>query len=162
MMLVLKLLCLVLVTVMVSLSLAHALELPGKMRLNREQYLAVQPIYYPGFTFAGISEPAAVIALAALLIFTPEGAPGFWLIAGALAATVLESALYWILTAPVNKVWVRGQKLSGGAQKFFGAGAGGLEDQDWTVLRDRWERSHLYRGVCSAAAFFLLAAAIVD
>ncbi len=48
---------LLLVRVTAALSLAHALEWPGKMRLTREQYLAVQPIYYPGFTYAGICEP---------------------------------------------------------------------------------------------------------
>ncbi len=43
-------------------SLAHALELPGKMRLNKASYRTVQPIYYPGFTAAGIAEPAGIIA----------------------------------------------------------------------------------------------------
>jgi hypothetical protein len=157
----LKILTLVLVVVTVSLSLAHALELPGKMRLEREQYLAVQPIYYPGFTYAGICEPAAVAALIALLILTPGGTPAFWLIAGALAAAVLESALYWILTAPVNRVWMQGQKLSGSAQKFFGTGDGRQEGQDWKVLRNRWERSHVYRAIAAAASFFLLSMAVV-
>ena len=73
----LKILALILVVVTVSLSLAHALELPGKMRLEREQYLAVQPIYYPGFTYAGICEPVAVIALIILLVLTPSRTPAF-------------------------------------------------------------------------------------
>jgi hypothetical protein len=38
-----------LVAVAMSLALAHALELPGKMRLDRKTYHAVQSIYYPGF-----------------------------------------------------------------------------------------------------------------
>jgi hypothetical protein len=42
-----------LAAVTMALSLAHALELPGKLRLGKEQYLAVQPIYYPGFTIGG-------------------------------------------------------------------------------------------------------------
>jgi hypothetical protein len=42
-----------------ALSLAHALEVPGKLRLNKEQYLAVQTIYYPGFTLGGIAEFAS-------------------------------------------------------------------------------------------------------
>lgn len=29
-------------------ALAHAMEYPGKMRLSRDAYLTVQPIYYPG------------------------------------------------------------------------------------------------------------------
>ena len=47
---VLQVITLVLVAVGVSLTLAHALELPGKMRLRKEEYVAVQSIYYPGFT----------------------------------------------------------------------------------------------------------------
>ena len=160
---VLKISALILVAVTAALSLAHALEWPGKMRLNREQYLAVQPIYYPGFTYAGFCEPAAVLALIALLILTPGGTRAFWLIAGALAAAALESALYWILTAPVNRVWMRGQKLPGTAHKFFGTGKGMQEErQDWKALRDRWEKSHVYRAIAATAAFLLLAVAIVD
>ncbi len=41
---------LVLVAIAMALALAHALELPGKLRLSKEEYLTVQPIYYPGFT----------------------------------------------------------------------------------------------------------------
>jgi hypothetical protein len=35
-----------------SKALAHALELPGQPRLDKEPYLAVQSICYPGFTIA--------------------------------------------------------------------------------------------------------------
>jgi hypothetical protein len=42
-----------LVSIAMALSLAHALELPGKLRLDKEAYLTVQPIYYPGFTIGG-------------------------------------------------------------------------------------------------------------
>ena len=47
----LELLSVCLVAVAVALPLAHALEWPGKMRLDKEAYLATQPIYYPGFTW---------------------------------------------------------------------------------------------------------------
>jgi hypothetical protein len=53
----LKMASLLLVVATVIPSVAHALELPGKRRLTREQYLAVQPIYYPGFTIVGAAEP---------------------------------------------------------------------------------------------------------
>lgn len=51
--------------------LAHALELPGKLQLSKEQYLAVQAIYYPGFTFGGITEPRGVIVTALLVWLLP-------------------------------------------------------------------------------------------
>lgn len=50
---VLQVLAVILVAVAMALSLAHALELPGKMRLDSETYYAMQPIYYPGFTIGG-------------------------------------------------------------------------------------------------------------
>src|SRR5436305_14504595 len=66
-----------------GLALAHALELPGKLRLDKERYLAVQPIYYPGFTIGGgIAEVGGIIAVLALLISLPRGTTQFWLVAG--------------------------------------------------------------------------------
>ena len=70
---VLQVITLVLVAVGVSLTLAHALELPGKMRLRKEEYVAVQSIYYPGFTIgAFFGEFGAIIAALVLLIATPS------------------------------------------------------------------------------------------
>jgi hypothetical protein len=52
----------VLVALAMIPAVAHALELPGKMRLSKDIYFAVQRIYYPGFTFAGIAEPASCLS----------------------------------------------------------------------------------------------------
>ena len=60
-----------------ALSLAHALELPGKLRLDKETYCAVQTIYYPGFTVGGFAEVLSVIAAAALLLMTPTQSAAF-------------------------------------------------------------------------------------
>ncbi|TIX44521.1 MAG: DUF1772 domain-containing protein, partial [Mesorhizobium sp.] len=46
---------LLLVAVSMALSLAHALELPGKLRLKEATYRSVQAIYYPGFTIGGFA-----------------------------------------------------------------------------------------------------------
>jgi hypothetical protein len=160
MMVVLKLVCLFLVVSTVIPSAAHVLELPGKMRLSREQYLAVQPIYYPGFTVIGVAEPLSIIALAVLLALSPRATSTFWLIAGATLASMLTHLLYWILTAPVNRAWLEDERLSGSAQRFFGA-RGSTNERDWTRLRDRWEQSHLYRAVTSVVAFVLLSIAFL-
>ncbi len=156
----LQVVALILVSITMALSLAHALEFPGKMRLTREQYLAVQPIYYPGFTFAGAGEPLAVPAIAALLALTPAGSTKFGLTMAALIAAALTHLLYWLLTAPVNKVWLKDIRLSKSSERFFGMDAGTGPDQDWTALRDHWERSHLYRAACAMIAFVLLTIAI--
>jgi hypothetical protein len=155
----LEVVALTLAAVEMGLMLAHALELPGKKRLRRENYLAVQRIYYPGFSYAGLCEPLTIVAAAALLAVTPIGTPAFWLIAGALAAAGATHLMYWTLTAPINKVWLKGMALSGGAQRFFGPDSGTAVTDDWTVLRDRWERSHIYRAVTATVAFLLLAVA---
>jgi len=152
---------LVLVTVTVSLALAHALEYPGKMRLDRDEYLAVQRIYFPGFTYGGLAEPAAVAALATLLATTPRSSLDFWLIAGALAAATATHLIYWTLTAPVNKAWLNEAMLSNTALTFFQPDESRLAAQDWRQLRGRWERSHLYRALSSGVAFILLAVAIL-
>ena len=69
----LQVLTVMLAAITMALSLAHALEYTGKLRLKKEQYIAVQPIYYPGFTIGGIAEPAVILATLALLIMTPGG-----------------------------------------------------------------------------------------
>src|SRR5262245_13404198 len=65
---VLQVLAVLLVAVATCLALAHALELPGKLRLSKDTYLAIQPIYYPGFTIGGASEPLGMIVLLLLMI----------------------------------------------------------------------------------------------
>jgi hypothetical protein len=64
---ILQVLTVVFVAFAMAPALAHAFELPGKMRLAKDQYFAVQRIYYPGFTIAGIDEPAGFISTIALL-----------------------------------------------------------------------------------------------
>ncbi|MGQ0655358.1 MAG: anthrone oxygenase family protein [Betaproteobacteria bacterium] len=147
-------------------ALAHALELPGKKRLAKDEYFAVQTIYYPGFTIAGMSEPLAMLATAALLLFTPGGGLDFWLTLLALAGLIGMQAVYWLVTHPVNKFWLQGESLSGIGSGFFSfASAGGPERKDearptdWMDLRDRWEHSHVARAGLSAASFIGLALA---
>jgi hypothetical protein len=67
-----------LVALTMACAVAHALELPGKMRLTKDAYLAVQPIYYPGFTVVGgFAEFGALLMLFALLFVTPRDSPAF-------------------------------------------------------------------------------------
>ena len=149
----------ILVAITMALSLAHALEWPGKMRLNREQYLTVQPIYYPGFTFGGFAEAGGIVATFVLLLMTPRGATQFWLIGGALAALIVMHAIFWVMTQPVNKFWLKDENLTGAARRFFGSG-GGTTSRDWTELRDQWERSHMLRAVAAMLGLVLLVTAV--
>jgi hypothetical protein len=77
MFLLLQVVSVFLVSVAMALALAHALELPGKMRLDKETYLAMQPIYYPGFTMGGgVGEGGGMITTLVLLLCTPVSEPG--------------------------------------------------------------------------------------
>jgi hypothetical protein len=153
-----------LVAVAMALPLAHALELPGKRRLEKETYLAMQPVYYPGFTIGGaVGEFGGIVATLVLLVLTPLNSGAFWWVAAALAALLAMHAAYWILTHPVNRFWLRGHALQGAGGHFFAfdpmqrtapaeAGADG-----WKLFRDRWEYSHVVRAVLAAVALLALA-----
>lgn len=151
----------ILVAVGMALSLAHALELPGKLRLAKETYLAVQPIYYPGFTIGGLfGEGGAMLATLALLIFTPFATRAFWLTLAAFAALLIMHGVYWVITHPVNNFWLRDQHLRGASARFFSAGSRPLS-QDWTTMRDQWEYSHVARAMLSMLSLIALVTAAV-
>jgi len=155
----LQIMSIILVAVGVALSLTHALELPGKLRLAKETYLAVQPIYYPGFTIGGLfGEAGAMLATLALLIFTPVASNAFWLTLVAFAALLIMHGVYWVVTHPVNNFWLRDEHLRGASARFFSAGSRSL-GQDWTKLRDRWEYSHVVRALLAMLSLISLVTA---
>jgi hypothetical protein len=163
---VLQILTILLVTVALVPSLAHALELPGKLRLDKETYYAVQPIYYPGFTIAGISEPLGILATILLLVLTPLGSTDFWLTLVALLGFLGMQAVYWLWTHPVNQFWVEGAPLNRMSAGFFSFGAtrsrleNATHPPEWTALRDRWEYSHVARAGCAIVSFLALVIAL--
>jgi hypothetical protein len=163
---ILQVLTVLLVAVAMALTLAHALELPGKMRLTKDIYYAMQPIYYPGFTIGGCAEPAGLILTIILLFFIPFGTPDFWLTVVAVLGLIGMQATYWLFTHPVNKFWLQGQKLSGPGSGFFSFGANRSRPLnksravDWTDLRDRWEYSHVARAGLAFASLTTLVVAI--
>jgi hypothetical protein len=164
---VLQILAILVVAVLLATTLGHALEMPGKMRLDRDAYFATQTIYWPGFTvIGGGAEVFSVLATLALTVLTPMGSPNFWLVFGAFALAAALHAVYWVFIHPVNKVWVEHIDLKGGGvrsggRRFFAAGASGTLPTDWKGLRDRWEYSHAVRAGMNLAALALLATAAV-
>lgn len=147
---------LLLASIGMALSLAHALEFPGKRRLGREAYFAVQTIYYPGFTIAGgFGELGAIVAALISLAIMPSTSQAFFPTLIAVLALLAMHATYWVWTHPINKIWLHDQDLEGASKRFF-ATSRDLADRDWTVLRDRWEWSHVARAVCAIVAFVAL------
>ena len=169
-----QVLAVLLVALAVTPALAHALEWPGKMRLPRKHYVAMQPIYYPGFTIAGgLGEAGGLLVLLALLAMTPYGGTPFWLMLLSLVALATMHGAYWALIHPVNKFWLRDETLHSVAERFFAAdplsrsgGAratheshnNGLAESEWTALRDRWENAlEWHLGLWLTAMFAVLA-----
>lgn len=153
----LQVLTVMIVALPAALAVAHALELPGKMRLDEETYRAVQRIYYPGFTFGGAAEPLSIIVIALLLFLTPGGTAAFWLVLIALVGMVLTVAIYWLAVHPVNKYWMEGQAVSASGAAFFGTGS--MQDGQqptWTDLRDKWEYAHAARAGTTVVALLSL------
>jgi hypothetical protein len=159
MVVVMQVLAIVLEAVSLALSLAHALELPGKLRLGKEAYFTTQTIYYPGFTFGGAAEPAAILAMLVLLAVTPFGSSASWLTLAAFLASASAHGIYWALIHPINKVWLADQNLEGAGQAFFAVGGGAVRSDDWTRLRDRWEYSHVARAALALVSLTALAIA---
>ena len=102
---VLQVLTLILVVLAMVPALAHALELPGKLRLTKDAYFAVQPIYYPGFTIAGIGEPVAIISTIILLVLTPLGSVDLWLTLVRETFATVDA----VKLSPAGATWVEGE-----------------------------------------------------
>lgn len=160
----LEVLTVILVAGAMAMALSHALELPGKLRLARQEYFVVQRIYYPGFTIGGgIAEVGGILATFALMLAS-SGPLQAWLIAGALVALLAMQLVFWFMTQPINKHWLQDVKLNAPAQRFFategGDGASVPPTQEWTALRNRWELSHVVRAALAMLSLILLTTAI--
>jgi len=160
MLVVLQVLTLTLVAIAVGLVVAHSLEWPGKLRLTREQYLATQQIYYPGFTWAGMAEPLGLLLTFLLVLLTPLATPAFWLDAAGLILLLAMHGAYWLLTHPINRVWLADAELGSAGAGFFGSGRSPPDslpaERDWRRLRHRWELSHAIRAGFGLCAMVLL------
>ncbi len=159
---ILQIVTAMLVIIGFSTSLAHALEYPGKMKLDRPIYMQVQKIYYPGFTIAGLAEPLA-IAASCIAAYLGQDARSFPFLAASAALVMASHAVYWRMTHPVNGFWLADETLGRAGQSFFGKGNPKRVDAgaaDWVALRDRWERSHILRAILGGGAVVSLLCAI--
>lgn len=160
MLIALSIVALLLIAVTMGLSLAHALEFPGKLRLDETSYRAVQAIYYPGFTIGGlVGEFGSMLVLAVLLFVTPTTLERFWWTMGALGLLIGVHAIYWTVTHPVNSVWLQGTQLTSASRLFFGLFA--TPDSDWRHMRNIWEWSHVARAALTTLSFLSMTLAIV-
>jgi hypothetical protein len=163
-MLILQVITVFFVAVAMALSLAHALEFPGKMRLPKDSYLATQTIYYPGFTIGGFGEALGLVSTLLLVFWIPRSNPAFPWTLVAFVSLLAMQLVFWMVTQPVNRHWVAGLQLSGVAQSFFSPGRGATQnagDDQWKRLRNRWEYSHIVRAVLAVVSLISVTIAIV-
>jgi len=135
-------------------AVAHVLEMPGKRRLSKDEYAVMQRVYYPGFTIAGLAEPAGILMTLILLIRAPVDHTVWFIVA--LAGPVGMQVIYWLVTHPLNKVWIERHRLGTASGHFFAAGSDRTERRDWVMLRNRWEYSHVARAGCSVLSLVAL------
>jgi hypothetical protein len=116
---------------------AHAMELPNKIRMPKQEYLVTQKLY------RGWQRVAPVVLLAllstALLVGQSWGA-GRVPEAASLVAFVCIAAtqvIFWSFTYPVNKATANWT----------------LAPEQWEGLRRRWEYSHAVSAVLNLVAF---------
>jgi hypothetical protein len=112
-------------------AMAHALELPNKIGLGRDDYFVVQRAYdgWSNLAYLLVVELVAMVLLAYLY----RRQPGvLWAAVAAVVCLLLAQAVFWAFTYPANVAtsnWT-------------------VMPDNWEQLRVRWEYSHL------AGAFF--------
>ncbi|WP_292234342.1 DUF1772 domain-containing protein [Mesorhizobium sp.] len=104
-----------------------------------------------------------VVATFALTLMS-GGPVQFRLIAGALAGLLIMQLVFWFMTQPINKHWLQEVELTAPTKRFF-ATEGRDEPalpptQEWTVVRNRWELSHVLRAALAMLSLILLTTAI--
>jgi hypothetical protein len=116
---------------------AHAMELPNKIHMVREEYLIAQKLYR-GWQFVA---PVVVLALASTAVLLahartagPEAQAAACV---ALLCVVATQVVFWVFTFPVNRA----------TQNWTQA------PPHWEALRRKWEYSHAASAALNLLAF---------
>lgn len=118
-------------------SAAHAMELPNKIHLSREDYLTVQKLYR-GWSLVGVVVVLALVMTGVMAVNGQDSAAGPRVVAWvAFSCIVATQAVFWVCTFPVNR-----------ATKNWTAAP-----ENWMALRRRWEYSHAASAVFNLVAF---------
>ena len=99
-----------------------------------------------------------MLALAALMLI-PTSTERFWWTATALGLMVVGHGTYWVVTHPVNSVWLRNTNLAGTSRMFFGLFSGA--DADWRRMRNVWEYSHVGRAGLHVPGFLSMTLGLI-
>jgi hypothetical protein len=125
-------------------ALAHALELPNKIGMNREDYFVAQQLYAGWNRLAFLLAIQATGMLALIVIHWREPAV-LWPVLVALACLAAAQAVFWMWTFPANVAtdnWT-------------------TQPENWAELRAQWEYSHLAGAVFQVAAMAALVVGVL-
>ncbi len=126
-------------------ALAHALELPNKMALTRDDYFVVQQIY-AGWNRLALVLLIEVAALAAIAVLHRNEKRVWRPAATALAFVLAAQAVFWSFTFPANEATANWTVVP----------------ENWNALRTNWEYSHLTGAVFQFLAMAALAIAVLN
>ena len=115
---------------------AHLFELPNKMDLPRDAYLAVQSIY-AGWAWFGIGDLAALVLNAVLAVRLCRHRPAVYFAWTAALCFVVVFAIFFTWTFPANQATANWTTLP----------------DDWNPLRVAWEYSHAANALMMLIAF---------
>ena len=125
-------------------ALAHALELPNKINMSRENYYIVQRAYdgWDRLAYLLAIELAGILAVIWLHRAEPRV---LWLALMALVCLFAAQAIFWIWTFPANQAtsnWT-------------------TQPNNWERLRCEWEYSHLVGALFQTLAMTALIIAVL-
>jgi hypothetical protein len=123
-----------LIALAMAAAVAHAMELPAKVKLEPRLYVMLHRTLYPNFgRIAGVAEFVAVVVLVWLVWRVREN-PVLFIptLVGALSM-IAAHAVFWVLVQPANTT--------------MAAWSLDAIPTDWEQWRNRWEYSHAARSV---------------
>ena len=120
---------------------AHALELPNKIGLARDQYFIVQTIY-AGWNRLAYLLAIQFLSMITVIVISRHESRVFWPTIAALMGLIAAQIVFWTYTYPANVATNNWTTIP----------------QNWEMLRRQWEYSH-----ATGAAFqaFAMSALIV-
>lgn len=105
--------------------MAHALELPNKIDLPKDEYFVIQKAY-AGWNRLIFLLAIEFLSLLALALISRHEPWVLWPVVISIACLVVAQALFWIYTYPANAETVSWT----------------VAPDNWRALREQWEYSH--------------------
>ncbi|HEX6999855.1 MAG TPA: DUF1772 domain-containing protein [Gammaproteobacteria bacterium] len=126
-------------------SLAHLLELPNKIGLDRDAYFIVQGIY-SGWAWLGVVVLGALLATLALTIVLKGQRRAQRWAAAAFGCVVLAQIIFWAFTFPANQATSNWTEIP----------------PEWEALRAQWEYSHAVAAIVNLIALLSLVFSVLE